>query len=153
LVCDVRFCLAHILPGDLMIKRKPLLLIFLLALSISALYAESFDPVNGTAYPFDLVEVTFNGVDRSAAMQSHVRSCAITFNADTTVMSVGNGLYNAVYTFTPDGTCEIVMKALFIRRSFSASSTIERSGRDFTITLSMQMKGRDVVAVMKGRIR
>jgi len=136
-----------------MTKIKPTPLIFLLALSVSGLGAQSFDPVNNTAYPFDLVEVTFNGVDRLAAMQSNVRSCAITFNADNTVMSVGNNLYTATYTFSPDGSCEIVMKALFIRRSVSASGTIERTGKDFTVSLSMQMRGRDVIAVMKGRIK
>ena len=133
-------------------KLKSILLIFLFVDSISGLRAQSFDPANGTAYPFRLAEVTINGKDRSAAMQSNVRSCTITFNQDNTVISVDNTRYNTTYTFSSDGACEIVFKAFFIRRSVPGSGTVERSGRDFTVSLSMQMRGRDMIAVMKGRI-
>ena len=123
--------------------------------SISGLYAQAFSFTEGTAYPVEFVEWTLNGEDKLPVMQSYLRSGTITFNPDNTVMSIGNALYTATYTFFPDGSCEAAVKALFIRRSVLGTGRIERSGRDFTLSVFMPLEkeGRGMFAMIKGNIK
>ena len=73
-------------------KTRLALLIFSLAGSISGLFAQAFNPINGTAYLVEIIEWTSNGEDKLAVMQSLLRSCTITFNSGNTVVSFGSGL-------------------------------------------------------------
>ena len=133
-------------------KTRLTLLIFSLAGSFSGLFAQAFSPVNGTAYPVEIIEWTSNGEDKLAVMQSLLRSCTITFNSANAVVSFGNGINNATYTFFPDGSCESSVKALFIKRSVFGAGRIERSGRDFILYVSMQVETEDMATLIKGKI-
>jgi hypothetical protein len=129
---------------------------FALALSLfssnSILYAQAFTPINGTAYPVEFTEWTLNGVDRLHEMESNLRSATITFNSNNTILNFRNALFNATYTFFPNGSCEFFVRVLFIRRTVLGTGRIERSGRDFTLFISLQEGGEDMVAVIKGSI-
>ena len=139
----------------MIVDIKPAILIFSFMSSISGLFAQAFSFTEGTAYPVEFVEWTLNGEDKLSVLQSNMRSSAITFNSDKTVMSIGSALYNATYTILTDGSCEVVIKALFIRRSVSGTGRIERSGRDFTFFLSIPLenRGEDMYTVIKGIIK
>jgi predicted polyphosphate/ATP-dependent NAD kinase len=136
-----------------MTKIKRVIFVFLLVGSISDLYAQTFNPVNGTDYLVEFTEWTVNGVDMLPTMQSQIRSYTITFNLDNTVVSFGNILYKVMYTFFPDGTCETIAKALFIKQTILGTGEIERSGRDFTMFLSVrsEIKGQDVVMLTRAK--
>lgn len=138
-----------------MTNVKLTVFIFPLAVSISTLSAQALNPVNGTAYSVEFVEWIINGEDKLSSMQSNVRSSTITFNSDNVVVNFGNNLYKAAYTFFPNGSCEVAIKALFIQRTVSGSGRIERSGRDFTLYLSMRTEAgsEDIVTMIKGNIR
>ena len=134
---------------------KLTVLIFSLSGSVPGLFAQAFNPENGTTYPVEFIEWTLNDDDKLPVMQSLLRSSTITFNSENTVMSFGNTLYTANYTLFPDGSCEAAIKALFIRRTVSGTGSIERSGRDFTLSLSMPLEkeGKDMLTVIKGNIK
>ena len=136
-------------------RIKLSVLIFSLIGSVSILYAQTFNPVNGTTYPVEFIAWTLNGEDKLPTMQSLLRSSTITFNSDKTVLSIGNALYTATYTFFSDGRCEAAVKALLIRRTVAGTGSIERSGRGFTLSLSMPLEkgGEDMAAVIKGAIK
>ena len=138
-----------------MIKIKPAILFFLLACSISGLRAQTFNPIDGRTYPVEFITWTINGDDKLPVMQSYLRSGAITFNPDNTVINFGNTLYKASYTFFSDGNCEVAIKALFIQRSVLGIGSIERSGRDFTLSLSMrsEAEAEDIITYIKGIIK
>ena len=150
---------ANNIPGntqrDIMPKIKLAMLLFSLVVSISGLCAQAFNPVNGTAYPVEFVEWALNGEDKLPVMQSLLQSSTIIFNSDNTVMTFGNALYTAVYTILSDGSCEVAIKALFIRRSVVGTGSIERSGRDFTLSISMSLgkEGENMFTVIKGNIK
>jgi hypothetical protein len=130
------------------------LLLLLTAGSVSSLYAQVFNPVNRMEYPIEFTEWTLNGgVNMVPKMQSYMRSCTIMFNSGNTTVSFGNMLYKATYIFFPDSTCETVAKALFIKQSVFGTGEIERSGRDFTIFLSVrsEVKGKDRVILTRAK--
>lgn len=130
-------------------------LVFSMALSISGLYAQAFNPVNGMAYPVEFTEWTVKGEDKLRTMQSQLRSCVITFNPDTAVMSFGGALFKAAYTFFPGGVCEVAVKTMFLQKTISGAGWIERLGRDFTISLSVRGEagGDDIITTAKGIIK
>ena len=138
-----------------MINPRLTALLFLFTLFISGLHAQAFNPVNGTAYAVEFTDWEFTGNDRMAGMQGNIRSGTITFNRDNTVMSFGNALYTAAFTFRPDGRCDIAVRALLVRRSFSGTGRVERSGRDFTVFLSMPREGdsEEMPVIIKGVIK
>ena len=138
-----------------MSRIKLTTLIFSLIGSVSILYAQAFNPVNGTAYPVKFDAWTLNGEDKLPTMQSLLRSGTITFNSDKIVLSVGNALYTATYTIFSNGSCEAAVKALLIRRTVVGTGSIEHSGRNFTLSLSMPLEkgGEDVFTVIKGAIK
>ena len=132
---------------------KIMLIIFLFTFLSSGLYAQGFNPVIGTAYPFEFIEWTLNGEDQLPRMQSLLRTCTITFNLNNTMVAFSNGMYNAAYTFLPDGNCEISMRALFIRRSFFGTGSVERTLRDFLLSISMDIEGKEMTTIIRGRIK
>ena len=108
-----------------------------------------------TAYPIEITEWTSNGEDKLPVMQSLLCSGSIIFNSDTIVVSFGNGINSAAFTFYPDGRCESSVKALFIRRSVRGTGRVECFGRIFTLYVSMREKpeGEDMAAIIKGNIK
>jgi len=136
-----------------MLKKLPTVLIFLLMVSVPGSFAQVFNPTNNTAYPVEFIEWIVNGEDKLPVMQSLLRSCAITFYLDNTVVSLGNTFYKANYTFFQDGSCEISIKTIIIRRTVLGQGTIELSGRDLALSLSMSMGGQNVNAIIKGKIK
>ena len=138
-----------------MTRIKPIILIFSFVSSISGLCAQVFSPIEGIAYPVEFVEWTLNGEDKLPVMQSYLHFNTITFNSDYAVMSVGNTLYTATYTILSDGSCEVAIKALFIRRSVSGTGRIERSERDFILSFSMPLgkESEDMFTIIKRKIK
>ena len=133
-----------------MAKVKLIMLLF--AVLNTGLYAQGFNPEIGTAYPFEILEWTFNGEDQLPMMQSLLRTSTITFNPDTTIVVFSNVMYNATFTLLPDGNCEISVRALFVRRNISGTGRLERTARDFSLSVSINAEGEETTTAIRGRI-
>ena len=130
-----------------------IVIIFLFTFLSSRLYAQDFNPGIGAVYPFEFIEWTLNGENQLPKMESHLRTYTITFNSDSTVVIFSNSMYNAAYTFLPDGSCEISIRALFIRRNILGTGRVERTARDFLLSMFMNSEGKEMITVIRGRIK
>jgi len=135
-----------------MSKTKLMILLFTILISNSNLYSQEFNPINGTAYPFEFVTWTLNGADQLPKMQSNIRSSTITFNPNNTVVIFGGSTFTTNYTFFPNGNCEISIRTLFVRRNISGIGRIERAERNFILSLSMEVDGKEMITVLQGRM-
>ena len=135
--------------------KKLAILILTFAGSVSRLNAQVFYPIDGIAYPIEFTEWILNGEDKIPVMQTYLRSGTIAFNSDNTIITIGNALYTATYTIFPNGSCEVAVKALFIRRLISGTGGIERTGNEFTLSLSVpdEKEGKDMFTLIKGYVK
>ena len=135
-------------------KIKLTIIVISLMSSITVLGAQTFNPMYGTTYPIEIFEWIINGEDKFPVMKSNLRTCTIVFNSDNTIVKSSNALHNTTYTFFSNGSFEFSVRALFIRQSGSGTGRIERTGRDFTIFLSItENESEYMSAVIRGSIK